>query len=135
MDTKQGNSPEGGGVAPRGNHKIPVNLDVCLRPTSTAIREDVAEAVVRFIEDIGILVYAPHALELPTAEEDPFLHAHVESALVSDLGERAETLNPLGAALFGARAHATTTAHNHHEGTPFEWMEVGHKWAPTVQSR
>jgi hypothetical protein len=77
-----GNSPAGGGSV-----KIPVTIDVCLRSTSTARREEVVEAVVQYIEDVGSLVYLSQAIELPSAEEDPFLHAHVESAVVADLGE------------------------------------------------
>lgn len=79
-----GNSPVGGG---NGTNKIPVTVEVCLRATSTARREEVAEAIASHVEDVGSLVYASQPMQLPTAEEDSFLHAHVESAVVSDLGE------------------------------------------------
>lgn len=76
-------APQVGG----GREKIPVVVDVCLRPTSTARREDVRGAILTYIEDVGSLRYSAEPLELPSADEDPYIHAHVESACISDLGQ------------------------------------------------
>lgn len=70
-----------------GREKIPVVVDVCLRPTSTARREHVRGAILTYIEDVGSLRYSAEPLELPSADEDPYIHAHVESACISDLGQ------------------------------------------------
>ena len=81
-----GDSPLGGGGGDSDN-KIPLTIEVCLRATSTARREEVVEAVVSYVEDVGSIVYRAQPIALPTREEDPFLDAHVESAAVADLGE------------------------------------------------
>ena len=41
-----------------GREKIPVVVDVCLRPTSTARREHVRGAILTYIEDVGSLRYS-----------------------------------------------------------------------------
>ena len=78
-----GNSPESGG----NGDKIPMTIEVCMRVTSTARREEVVGAFEDYLAGLGSLVYSAGPIELPTAQEDPYLHANVESAAVTDLGE------------------------------------------------
>ena len=69
-----------------GQTKIPVTVDVCMRSTSTAHPQEVREAIESWVEEVGSVRYAAEPLPLPTAAQDAFLHAHVESAVISDLG-------------------------------------------------
>jgi hypothetical protein len=80
-----GDSP-GPGAAGSVGTKIPIVVEVCMHSTSTARHDDIRDAVITYLEDVGSLIYLEGALQMPTAEDDPYLHAHVESARVTDLG-------------------------------------------------
>jgi hypothetical protein len=66
--------------------KILITVEVCMRSTSTARHDDIRDAVVTYLEDVGSVIYTEGELPMPSAEDDPYLHAHVESARVTDLG-------------------------------------------------
>jgi hypothetical protein len=78
-----GGSPESGD----NGDKIPMTIELCMRVSSVSRREEVVSAFEDFLMGMGSLVYTAGPIELPTAEEDPYLHANVESAAVADLGE------------------------------------------------
>lgn len=80
-----GDSPAGGGGSHAGE-KIPIVVEVCMRSTSTARQDDVRDAIEVYLEDLGSVIYAEGPLAMPSAEDDPYLHAHVESARVTDIG-------------------------------------------------
>jgi hypothetical protein len=80
-----GDSPAGGG-GPHAGEKIPIVVEVCMRSTSTARQDDVRDAIEVYLEDLGSVIYAEGPLAMPSAEDDPYLHAHVESARVTDIG-------------------------------------------------
>jgi hypothetical protein len=80
-----GDSPADGG-GPHAGEKIPIVVEVCMRSTSTARQDDVRDAIEVYLEDLGSVIYAEGPLAMPSAEDDPYLHAHVESARVTDIG-------------------------------------------------
>ena len=83
-----GDSPAEGSGTYAGD-KIPIVVEVCMRSTSTARQDDVRDAIEVYLEDLGSVIYAEGPLAMPSAEDDPFLHAHVESARVTDIGTSA----------------------------------------------
>ena len=88
-----GHSPMNDGVTGGHQKRVRCTIDVCLRPNSTARAEAVEEAVLGFVERRAGIEYVVRPLELPAAEEDPFLHAHVESAAVCELGASSRRLD------------------------------------------
>ena len=80
-----GDSPADGDKTYAGE-KIPIVVEVCMRSTSTARQDDVRDAIEVYLEDLGSVIYAEGPLAMPSAEDDPYLHAHVESARVTDIG-------------------------------------------------
>ena len=80
-----GDSPADDG-GPHAGEKIPIVVEVCMRSTSTARQDDVRDAIEVYLEDLGSVIYAEGPLAMPSAEDDPYLHAHVESARVTERG-------------------------------------------------
>ena len=99
MEVAGDSSPQafrGGG----GGEKIPVDVEVCLRPTSTARHEDVRNAILTYVEDLGGMFFFTDPL-------DPHPHATDVGALIRmcDLNNLMHASNPTtGDALVRVRA-------------------------------
>ncbi|MDA9097565.1 hypothetical protein N9L76_01375, partial [bacterium] len=51
--------------------KILITVEVCMRSTSTARHDDIRDAVVTYLEDVGSVIYTEGELPMPSAEDDP----------------------------------------------------------------
>lgn len=80
--------------------KVPICVEVCLRPSSTAAPSDIKQAVEQYLSTKS-LWYREGPIPLPSKEEaDPYIDAHVSSLIVTDLGQpRSTDAVPVGSML------------------------------------
>ena len=65
--------------------KVPICVEICLTPTSTAAPGDIKHAVEQYLSTKS-LWYREGPVPLPTREEaDPYLDAHVTSLTITDI--------------------------------------------------
>ena len=80
--------------------KVPVCVEICLTPTSTATPADIKRAVEQYLSTKS-LWYREGPIPLPSKEAaETYLHANVSSLTVTDLGQTVSTDSvPLGSML------------------------------------
>ena len=80
--------------------KVPICVEICLTPTSTAAPDDIKQAVEQYLSTKS-LWYREGPIPLPSKEAgDSYLDAHVSSLTVTDLGQAVSTDSvPIGSML------------------------------------
>ena len=80
--------------------KVPICVEICLTPTSTAAPDDIKRAVEQYLSTKS-LWYREGPIPLPSKEAaEPYLDANVSSLTVTDLGQAISTDSaPLGSML------------------------------------
>lgn len=80
--------------------KVPICVEICLTPTSTATVDDIKRAVEQYLSTKS-LWYREGPIPLPSKEAaETYLHTNVSSLTVTDLGQaRSTDLVPLGSML------------------------------------
>ena len=75
--------------------KVPICVEICLTPTSTANARDVKQAVQQYLSTKS-LWYREGPIPLPSEdEEDPYLDAHVSSLTITDIDKQKGAAGPL----------------------------------------
>ena len=80
--------------------KVPICVEICLTPTSTAAPGDIKHAVEQYLSTKS-LWYREGPVPLPTREEaDPYLDAHVTSLTITDIDKHSDPAGvPVGSML------------------------------------
>lgn len=72
-------------TADDGEPKVPLTVEACTRPESSASLAEAEAAVRAYLGSLSHVHYREGRLELPPAGQFPFLDAHVESLELVDL--------------------------------------------------
>ena len=76
------------------DNKIPMCVEICLTPTSTAAPSDVKQAVEQYLSTKS-LWYREGPVPLPCGEEtDPYLNTHVSSLTITDIDKQKGAAGP-----------------------------------------
>lgn len=67
--------------------KVPITVEVCLSPNSTAAPSDIRPAVEQYLSTKS-LRYQEGPIALPSAQEDPYLGKHVSSLTIADINQQ-----------------------------------------------
>ena len=71
--------------------KVPIHVEICVKPTSTAAPEEIKQAVEQYLSTKS-LWYREGSIPLPDREEtDSYLNAHVSSLILTDIEQHQGT--------------------------------------------